>query len=247
VPEARHDRVRDPAIVRREYATEDRFLARRLTTWAELRGPFVEDVTVGALAEVAPALVLDVGCGTGDQSERIQREAGVEVVGLDPSPRMVDLTMGRGLRAVTGDAQALPFAGGTFDGVVAIRVLYHLPDLDRGLAEIARVLRPGGRLVAVTYAADHLRELWDRLGGSNLAGSPFSAETGGAALARHFRRVERRDVTGHARFHSRRSLLGCLASYGEFVDGDLGARLGPVPVPFDARYRHAAFVAHAPG
>jgi predicted TPR repeat methyltransferase len=80
--------VNDPGTVRREYATEDRFLARRLTMWAELRGPLVEDATVDAVAEGRPARVLDVGCGTGDFSERLQREVAVDLVALDLSPRM---------------------------------------------------------------------------------------------------------------------------------------------------------------
>lgn len=167
--------MNDPATVLREYATEDRFLARRLTAWVELHGPLVEDAIVDAVAEGEPARVLDVGCGTGDFSERLQRQLAVDVVALDLSPRMVALTRARGLPAMMGDVQALPFAGEEFDCVLANRVLYHVPDLDEGLAEIARVLRPGGRLVAITYSDDHLRELWDALGES-LPPSTFSGE-----------------------------------------------------------------------
>jgi SAM-dependent methyltransferase len=236
--------VNDPATVLREYATEDRFLARRLTAWAELHGPLVEDATVDAVAEGEPARVLDVGCGTGDFSERLQRQLAVDLVALDLSPRMVDLARARGLNAMKGEVQALPFADEEFDCVLANRVLYHVPDLDKGLAEIARVLRPGGRLVAVTYSADHLRELWDLVGQRPLASSPFSAENGTGALSKHFDSVERRDFTGSARFPSRSSILGFLAAYGEFSDFDLGAQLGDVQAPFTASYRHSVFLAH---
>ena len=89
--------------------------------------------------------MLEVGCGEGELSERLQRSLGVEVIALDQSGRMVELTRKRGVNAVVGDVQQLPFEQGSFDVVVAAWMLCHMPDLDRGLAEIARVLRPGGR------------------------------------------------------------------------------------------------------
>ncbi len=235
--------MNDPATVLREYATEDRFLARRLTAWAELHGPLVEDATVDAVAEGGPARVLDVGCGTGDFSERLQRQLAVDVVALDLSPRMVALTRARGLNAMQGAVQALPIANEEFGCVLANRVLYHVPDLDEGLAEIARVLRPGGRLVAITYSDDHLRELWDALGESLLP-STFSAENGADSLRKVFGLVERRDFTGSARFPTTTSIREFLAALGEFSPADLGAKLGDVQAPFTATYRHSVFVAH---
>jgi ubiquinone/menaquinone biosynthesis C-methylase UbiE len=54
-------------------------------------------VAVDAIAEGTPARVLDVGAGTGDFSERVRRELDVDLIGLDLSPRMAELTRGRGL------------------------------------------------------------------------------------------------------------------------------------------------------
>src|SRR5262249_13867232 len=85
------------------------------------------------------------------------------------------------------------------DCAVAAWVLYHVPDVDRALAELARVLRPGGRLVAVTNGHRHLAELYD-LVGQRRPSYPFSAEVGGALLLRHFARVERRDAHGWINF-----------------------------------------------
>lgn len=243
-PIPRPSRQNDPAIVRREYATEGRFLARRLATWAELRGPLVEDATVDAVAERASAGVLEVGCGTGDFSERLQRELAVQLVALDLSSRMANLTRARGLNTITGDIQTLPFANGAFDCVLANRVLYHVHHLDKGLGEIARVLRSGGCLVAVTYSEDHLRELWDLVGETPGASSPFSAENGAGALSEHFGPVERQDFTGNARFASMSSIREFLAAYGEFSAIDLSAQVGDAQVPFDASYRHSVFLAH---
>ncbi len=238
-------RVNDRATVLSEYATENRFLARRLTTWAALQGPLVEDAAINAVAEGGPERVLDVGCGTGDFTERLQRQLGIDLIALDLSHRMTELARARGLSAIRADVQALPFADQQFDCILANRVLYHLPDLDRGLAEIARALRPDGTLVAVTYSNDHLRELWDVVGESPMA-STFSAENGAAALGRHFNPVERRDCTGNAQFASTGSILSFLRAYGEFSKVDLASQLGDIRAPFDVTYRHSVFLAHKP-
>jgi len=244
--EQRASRVNDPAIVRREYATEEHFLARRLATAAQVRGPLVEDAIVDAVREGTPDRVVDVGCGTGDFTERLANEIGADVVALDSSPRMAELSRARGLDAVTGDIEALPFDDGAFGCVLANRVLYHLAHLDAGLAEIARVLQSGGVLIAVTYSDDHLQELWDVIGRAPHPPSQFLAENGARPLREQFDPVERRDLSGGARFPSRRSILEFLAAYGDFSDVDLGAQLGDVRGPFDASYRHSVFVASKP-
>jgi SAM-dependent methyltransferase len=236
--------LNDLERVKREYATEDRFLARRLGSWAELDGPNVEDEAVAVVREGYPRRVLDAGCGPGEFAQRLKRELDLEVVALDLSPRMVELASARGLDARVGDLQALPFDDAAFDCVVANRVLYHVPDLDRGLAEIARVLRPGGRLVAITYGGEHLDELWALLGEEPpTASSTFTSENGTAALRRHFAHVERRDVSGRARFADQAAMRGFLLAYERLMDTDWAARLPDVATPFVATYRHNVFVA----
>src|SRR5207244_5914622 len=108
--------------------------------------------------------VREAGAGRGERAERMQRERGVEVVAVDQSERMVELARERGVDARLGDVLALPFEDGSFDCAVAAWMLYHVEDLDLGLRELARALRPGGRLVAVTNTEFHLPELWGRFG-----------------------------------------------------------------------------------
>jgi ubiquinone/menaquinone biosynthesis C-methylase UbiE len=145
------------------------------------------------VADVDPRRVLEVGCGPGEAAERIGRELGADVVAVDTSERMVELARARGVDACVGDVQELPFADGSFDCALAAWVLFHVAELDRALAELARVLRPGGRLVAVTNSLRHLDELWALVGGEP-ARLSFRRENGEELLARHFASVERRDV-----------------------------------------------------
>jgi ubiquinone/menaquinone biosynthesis C-methylase UbiE len=146
--------------------------------------------------------VLEVGCGQGWASEWLQEELGAEVVAVDQSERMVELTRQRGVEARIGDVQDLSFEDASFDAALAAWMLYHVPDLDRGLSELARVLRPGGRLVAVTNAPDSLHELWTLLEADRtpflMAG--FHSDNGAEILRRHFQKVEERQAAGTVTF-----------------------------------------------
>lgn len=99
------------------------------------------------------AFVLDLGAGTGAGSTAAA-DAGASVVAVDIAFGM--LQHDRHLRppAVVGDLRRLPFAGASFDVALAPFSLNHLGDPSVGVAEAARVLRPGGVLLATTYAAD---------------------------------------------------------------------------------------------
>jgi SAM-dependent methyltransferase len=185
-------RIDDPAYVCEQYATEDGLAARR-SLYEEIEGPDPREVAFAAVAEVAPVHVLEVGCGPGEASERIARELGADVVAVDSSERMVDLARERDVDARVGDVQTLPFEDGAFDCALAAWVLFHVADLDRALAELARVLRPGGRLVAVTNSTRHLAELWELVGSEPWVLS-FRSENGEELLSRHFATVERNDV-----------------------------------------------------
>jgi SAM-dependent methyltransferase len=172
----------DPDAVRREYADPSRFAVRR-SLWSRRTGPRVFDVAFDAVAALEPRRALEVGCGPGDFAARLQA-AGIEVVALDQSEQMVELARGQGVDARVGDVQALPFADREFDVAVANFMLYHVPDLDRGLAELARV---APRLVAATNGYDQLREMWDLVGRDlGERRTIFMRETGEALLRTHY-------------------------------------------------------------
>jgi SAM-dependent methyltransferase len=234
-------RLDDPEVVRREYATEDGLKAR-VSVYAGVYGPNAWDVAVKAVSETAPRRVLEVGCGWGEFAARVAGELDTELVAVDLSPRMVELARERGLDARVGDVQQLAFEDGVFDCAVANWMLYHVPDLDRALAELARVLRPGGRLVAATNGLRHLRELWD-LVGRDRAAEPvrFFAESGEEALRAHFARVERRDVIGSVTFATREDVAGYIAS--SIVHKHLADRVPPLDGPLTATRVAAIFVA----
>ena len=188
--------LNEPGFVRTQYETEDRLRARK-AAYVNAEGDDPRQFAFEAVAAAAPSRVLEVGGGEGELAERIVKELGADVIGIDQSERMVELQRLRGIDARVGDVQELPFADGEFDVVVAAWMLYHVPDLDRGLAEIARVLKPDGRLVAVTNAFDHLQELWDLAQrAASMHRFVFRAENAEQVLAGHFGRVERRDALG---------------------------------------------------
>ncbi len=92
--------------------------------------------------------VLEVGCGEGQVSRRIAR-LGVDIVGLDPAPTQIRAAYERGgsVRCVQARAQEIPCARSAFDAVVLCLVLEHLDPFEPVIAEVARVLVPGGRFV----------------------------------------------------------------------------------------------------
>jgi ubiquinone/menaquinone biosynthesis C-methylase UbiE len=157
-------KLNDPALVRRQYETEAGLSTRRDAQTRFLEGTNAFDVAVAAVEELRPERVLEVGCGMGEFAERVRRETGAEVVATDLSPRMVELTRERGIDASVADVEELPFADGEFDCAAANWMLYHVADLDRALAELRRVLRPGGVLVATTIGAEHMADVWELVG-----------------------------------------------------------------------------------
>ncbi len=228
----------DPALVREQYACEDNLQARR-DLYGEVSGPHAPDVLWKTLVEWQPTQVLEVGGGPGELSGRMQHELGASVSFVDISPRMVELACGRGIDAQVGDVQALPFADGQFDTVVAAWMLYHVPNLQLGLAEIARVLRPGGALVAVTNSVHHLRELRELIAYPTGWEETFSRENGEDLLRPHFARVDRFDMESVVTVRAREKLV----AYRESISVETQPVPLDVELPFIVHGRTTIFVA----
>ncbi len=152
---------------------------------------------------------VDVGCGSGAYLQRLAGRV-PHLIGIDLSMGMLTDVAG-GLdgevqwRLAAGDAQALPLADGCADVVLAMHMLYHVPDIPAAVRELRRVLRRDGVLLATTNGEAHLRELFDLLASAIATESGgarpqldalrrsffrFAAENGGEFLATEFARVE---------------------------------------------------------
>ena len=228
----------DPAVVKEQYAHEGNLRARQ-GLYEEMSGPRTPEVLWQTLAAWSPSRVLEVGGGPGELAERMRRELGADVSFVDISARMVELARERGVDAQVGDVQELPFDDGSFDTVVAAWMLYHVPDLDRGLSEIARVLRPGGALVAVTNSVGHLQELRELVGYPGGSELTFNRENGEALLGRHFATVERLDLDGEVTVRDRQKLV----AYQQSLAVPTEALPEDVELPFVAQVRTSIFVA----
>jgi ubiquinone/menaquinone biosynthesis C-methylase UbiE len=144
--------------------------------------------------------ILDLGCGPanlwGENLDRIP--AGWEITLTDFSPGMVEQAQenlrdsGRPFTFDAVDAQTIPYDDASFDVVIANHMLYHVPDRAKALAEMRRVLRPGGKLYTSTVGETHTRELFEMIGRFDPEGKfkhvvpSFTLENGAAQLAPWF-------------------------------------------------------------
>jgi demethylmenaquinone methyltransferase/2-methoxy-6-polyprenyl-1,4-benzoquinol methylase/phosphoethanolamine N-methyltransferase len=134
--------------------------------------PAIRRKTIEVAAPSPGESVLDIGCGTGTLSIAAWREvqSGGRVFGIDASPEMIELarrkatTKGVVAEFQVAPVEALPFPDAHFDLVLSSFMLHHLPDdvKQQGFAEILRVLKPGGRFLAVDLG-DRNRSLMARL------------------------------------------------------------------------------------
>lgn len=169
VPEHEADLVRLDALLSQR-GGDRAFFDRLAGTWDKVAVGFA---TGQARERVASRLlssdlvVADLGCGTGYLAQALLGATG-RVICVDVSTGMLDAAKERLTRAPRGteiefrrgELDALPIADGEVDGVVAGLVLHHLPEIDGALAEMRRVLKPGGRAVVLELTPH--REEWMR-------------------------------------------------------------------------------------
>ena len=147
------------------------------------------------------AKILELGCGPAylwkECSSRIP--TGWKITLSDLSSGMLDaawrnlVITGRAFKFEEIDAQSIPYEEETFDMVIANHMLYHVPDRPKAIAEIKRVLKPSGRLIATTVGKNHLQELavWFREVNDAFEsfGNPFTLENGLEQLKQFYSQV----------------------------------------------------------
>ena len=115
------------------------------------------------LADVTAPRVLDAGCGPGGNGAWLQAKG--DVFGFDLAQEAVDLAARRHpeMLVARGDLLSIPFAGDTFDLVVAVTVVNQVADAERAVGELVRVLRIGGAILLIEPAFEALRRSPDRV------------------------------------------------------------------------------------
>ncbi|MBI1266549.1 MAG: methyltransferase domain-containing protein [Cryomorphaceae bacterium] len=124
----------------------DPFIAERLQTLAEMH---------------AGGHYLDLGCGTGNYAMHFT-EKGFRMVGVDPSETMLQQARANGsdLDWRLGSAESIPAEEGEFDGAIAMLTTHHWTDVQQGLKELRRVVKPGGRIVIFTSTPEQMKGYW---------------------------------------------------------------------------------------
>ncbi len=153
----------------------------------------------------ANARILELGCGPGTlwQENLARLPVGWQITLSDFSPGMLNQAQQQLAGSTPGfafdvvDIQDIPYTSASFDAVIANHMLYHAADRQAAIAEVRRVLRPGGVLFAATNGARHMQELVDLcdrfdptldLFRASMAAS-FSLENGATQLAQSFANV----------------------------------------------------------
>ena len=196
--------------VRRYYATE-RNLRIHEDTHAKYSVPNIDFVrwTLDTIDWAGDEVVLDIGPGRGSHYAcLVQQQPALTYYAVDLSPNLLLNHPCASDHLALGDAIRLPYIDDSFDIVMANHVLYHLADIEAGLAEIKRVLKPDGRVLAATDSQQNLIQLQMLIHRANvflsdngtkvnppaLPCEAFALENGTRILARHFYAVVRHDL-----------------------------------------------------
>lgn len=148
--------------------------------------------------------ILELGCGDGSMWKQNINDLpdDVSILLSDISSGMVDAAM-KNLQNYSNisfsrlDIQKLPFPDKSFDIVIANMMLYHVPDLNRGLCEVKRILKRGGLFYCATFGEhgimEYIQNLFFKYTGDRRENNIFTLQNGGSVLSQYFRTVERRD------------------------------------------------------
>ncbi len=140
----------------------------------------IDELEVQAVPRGPSLRILEAGCGTGLVMERVRREGSAHLFGIDLSAGMLAAARQHGNNVAQASIIALPFRDESFDVAYSFKVLAHVPDISGALAEMARIVRPGGTLVVEFYNRHSIRGLRWR----------FKNAFGGESTGEHQRETE---------------------------------------------------------
>lgn len=152
------------------------------------------------LRDRATPRVLDVGCGTGRLLAKLRNEfPAAELCGVDVSGPMIDVARAKselqGIRLEVAPASALPFEASSFDVALTTMSFHHWEDQAAGMRDVARVLRPGGRVLIVdAFAMGPLAPLVRRFGRAHGVGMRSDGEAVGVLVSAGMVPVEVRSI-----------------------------------------------------
>ena len=201
----------------RRYYASDRNLRIQDETLAKYCVPRIDYVrwTLDTVDWEGDEVILDIGAGRGSHYACLmQEQPNITYYALDLSPNLLLNHPCAADRLALGDGMQLPYADDSFDIVMANHVLYHLADIEAGVAEIKRVLKPDGRMLAATDSLQTLPELQvlirraivllstngAQVHPPTLPCDTFALENGTRMLARHFYAVVRHDLPCQLKF-----------------------------------------------
>lgn len=181
--------------------------------------------------------LLELGCGNGKlwQENKIDLR-NREIFLSDISEGMVEEVrnkLGSDFNCIVADAEKIPFKDAYFDSIIANHVLFYLNDLNQGLKEISRVLKPNGVLYCSTYGSNHMKEITDivqsfdsRINLSNHSlYDVFGLENGESILKQYFTSVQRMDYQDSLEITESKPLIDYIMSCHGNQNEILGPRL----------------------
>jgi SAM-dependent methyltransferase len=215
----------NPDYLREQYKTPDN-LDIRVRTHVLYSQPKVDLMTwvLDQTQWQGDEFVLDVGCGSGNYVVPTRQRCR-HYVAADLSFGMLDQLEPPIPDRINLNAEHIPLTDNSVDVVLANHMIYHIPDQDSAVSEIARVLRPGGRLLAATNSRNNMAEL--KALQSSLARQllpnfdvplpslSFTLEDGGQLLNRHFSQVERHDLPGSLVFPNSQPVIDYIGTTRE--------------------------------
>jgi ubiquinone/menaquinone biosynthesis C-methylase UbiE len=173
--------MNNPQLVAQQYNTDRHLQTRIRTHQLYSKGMNLEDGVDQALKLEPMESLLDIGTGPGSFPMRL-REAGHlgRLVGMDFSSGMLEVarTKTSTVEWIQGNAMELPLSDSSFDLVTARHMLYHVPDMSKAIREAKRVLKPGGRFMAVTNDDGYMLEFWEAVFEAVKDDQDFNSMTG---------------------------------------------------------------------